>query len=261
MTTHISRMMALAVFAGLVVGGTGCKCVSQNECSPVCKENTEAGLPMIQCQPLDATVTGKEETAVFNVNADGKDLAFQWYRDGRPLADTDGFQGAKKQQLLVSDVPHGKVGNYFCRIISTDSSGFPINTDTRMATLGFVETKSRSTPPVQHQPLPPGSSGTSTCGVYCAYVLFPAGFKPATGHFTASATVRFSNSMNCLPVTSYNLFWQVNALEKGCATNSSDIKKSFPCNAAKTYKFIVYFTGNTWPFPGTAGAEVLLDVN
>jgi hypothetical protein len=260
MTKQTSRMMALVVFAGLVLGVVGCKSVSRNSCAQVCKDNTEAGLPTIQCQPLDTTV-GEKETATFKVTAVGKNLEFQWYRNGYPLTDTEGFKGAKRPQLFISDVSSGKVGNYFCRIIGTDCSEFPISTDTRMATLGYVQTFKPMAQTIQHQPLPPGSSGTSICGPYCAYVPFQTGFKPATGQTLARAKVRLSNSTSYLPVGSYNLFWQASVLERGCATNYTDMEKSFSCKDTKTYKFIVYFTGNTWPLPGAAGADVLLDVN
>jgi hypothetical protein len=255
MTKQISRMMALIAAAGLVVGATGCK--------SVCQANKKAGLPMIVCQPLDQTVD-KDGTAELKAKAIGKHLIYQWYRNGEPLEDTNGIWGANRSHLFVSHLSNGNVGNYSCRIISTDRWEFPVNTDTRLATVGFTEKMKLESQiiTIQHQPLPPGSSGKSSCGPFCAYVLFNAGFTPNTGQNVAYLRVKFSNAANYLPVSAYNVLWQSGTvLDRGCATNYSDTQKSFPCNSAKKYKFIVYFTGNTWPLSGTAGAEVLLNIN
>jgi hypothetical protein len=257
MTRQISRIITLVACAGLIAGATGCKCIYKNECAKVCEENKEAGLPTILCQPLD-TMVGEKESATFNVTAVGKDLAYQWYRNGDPLADKEGFKGANQPQLFVSDLPGGKVGNYFCRIVSTDSSELPISTDTRVATLGIVQRSQVEALTIQHQPPPPGGpSGKCICGVYRAYMIFPAGFKPAAKQTLAHAQATFSNGANLKP-SDYNLLWQTSILDRGCATDSTNSLKSFSCNPAKTYKFTVYFVN--WPLPGSAGAGVILNV-
>lgn len=243
--------------AMMAVGATGCK--------SVCKANKDAGLATIVCQPMNQTV-GDKDTAAFEVKACGRELEYQWYyNDGTkpiPLEDTNGFCGAHRSQLFISNVTN-HVGHYSCRIVSYDVEENPAVTETRMATLGFIRTskKAMSLNIIDHQPPPPGSSGTSSCGPYGAFLLFDntnhAGYKPTAGQQVGFVKVKYSNSLTYLQTSTYELLWKTGVLEKGCATNYTDTQKTFPCNASKYYKFIVYF--KTWP-PAPGSGDVVLDL-
>jgi hypothetical protein len=252
MSNQISRNIILfAIMAAGAAGVAGCK--------SACQANKEIGLAPIVCQPMNQTVK-EGETASFEVIACGRGKEYQWYFDDGsrqvPLEDAKGYRNTHSAKLSVVNVSSNNVGRYFCRIVSYDSEKNPAITETRMATLGFLaRTLPASLSIIDHQPIPPGSSGTSECGSYCAFLLFDntthTGYRPS-GTGAGLARVKFSNNPNDLPTSSYELLWKTGPLDKGCATNFTTTQKSFPCNTAKLYKFIVYFKG-AWPPPAGSG--------
>jgi hypothetical protein len=272
MTKQTSRILALVALAGLAVGATGCKSVCRDCCANAEKGGKGLGSLTIRHQPEDQTVK-ENDKAEFKVDAAGGPLEYQWFFDNGSnrlqLADSRDFNGTRKNKLEVSNVSDNKVGHYYCRIISYDSEENPVSLESRMATLGFIEAPKRpqSLGTVDHQPLPPGSSGTSTCGVYCAFILFDninhAGYKPATGQTKGYLTLKLSNSTGTAPLqtSTYKVLWKTGVREKGCAADYSTTQKWFSCSAPKAYKFIVYFNCENWPPPNSAGAQLLLDVD
>jgi len=238
----------LALTAGVWLAG--CACPYKNV-GTVCKVNEDRGLATIKCQPVDVEVA-QGDTAVFAVDAKGKELIYQWYFRGESgVADVvgSGTTGGRTAQLTVSDVQPPKGGFYYCEIDSTSPLGPPVRTRTRDAHLGIKAEVEPSTGGIQVYPpqqasMPPGSSGNVCGSTYCGYVSYQnggAGFDPDPGTTKGLAKVRVGTVYR--NNNTFHLKWFDNTGGTGCALNSATDpqQKDFTINPSKIYFFTVYF--------------------
>jgi len=115
--------------------------------------------------------------------------------------------------------------------------------------------------PPQHQPMPPGSSGTSVCGAYAGFALYNnggTGYTPDPG--TTLCVVQVQVGGAYLANTQYNLLWRTGATSRGCATAvaGSTTQKTFASSPAKKYSLTLYFMPGNCPPNGT---DVVLEVS
>ena len=108
--------------------------------------------------------------------------------------------------------------------------------------------------------MPPGSSGTSVCGAYAAFLVFSnggGGYTPDPG--TTLCVVQVQVDGVYLANTQYNLLWRVSPIVRGCAAvvAGSATQKSFASSPAKKYSLTLYFTPGNCP---ASGADVVLEV-
>jgi hypothetical protein len=209
------------------------------------------------------------ETAVFAVDATGKDLVYQWYFRGKTgcgdVVGTD-TTGGRTAQLTVLNVDSTKGGAYWAELDSTSPLGPPVRTRTRDAYLGIKAEPGGTASggiqvyPPQQASMPPPSSGSICGGTHCGYVSYQnggAGFDPAAGTTKALAKVRIGTQYR--NNTTFHLKWFDNLGNTGCAANSASpaTQKEFTINANRIYFFTVYFIS---PCPAQ-GAQVFFELS
>lgn len=109
--------------------------------------------------------------------------------------------------------------------------------------------------------MPPGSSGTSVCGPYAAFLVFDngdVGYTPDPG--TTLCIVQVQADGADLDNTQYNLLWRASPTVRGCAAvvEGSATQKSFASSPAKKYSLTLYFKPGDCP---PSGADVVLEVS
>src|SRR4051794_29226922 len=95
--------------------------------SCVCPKQRSTGLPMIKCEPVDVTVQPGQK-AVFEVDARGKNLLYQWYFNDKPMGSE---KGGRERVLVIPSARESDMGSYYAEIESTDLYGGPIGVRTR----------------------------------------------------------------------------------------------------------------------------------
>ncbi len=247
----------LSFSAGLWM--TGCVCPQKNVAN-VCKVNEDRGLAAISCQPVDVEAA-QGDTVVFAVDAKGKDLVYQWYFRGESgvagVVGT-GTIGGRAAQLTVQDVASAKAGAYWCEIDSTGVWGAPVRTRTRDAQLGIKsEVGGTGSGGIQVYPpqlasMPPGNSGSDSCGTHCGWINYQNGgaaFDPDPATTKGLAKVRIGTVYR--DNTTFNLKWFDNLGHSGCAVNTSGstTQKEFTSDPSRLYVFTAYFVSSC-PAPG-----------
>jgi hypothetical protein len=108
--------------------------------------------------------------------------------------------------------------------------------------------------------MPPGSSGTSVCGAYAAFLLFNnggSGYTPDPGTTLCIIEVQVDDVF--VDNTQYNLLWRTSPTVRGCAAvvAGSTTQKSFASSPTKKYGLTLYFKPGCCP---PSGADVALEV-
>jgi hypothetical protein len=171
MTEQTPNIIASAAMAVLVVGATGCKCVSGM--------NSDAGIPAITSQPMEQEVelgTNGPHTATFHVSVKGeKALRFAWYKviataDGTREEPQFGMEGEKRQggltqTLIIPEVEQSDAGLYYCDIAHEAGGGLgDVVTRTRLAPLiVFASTQPLGGPQVSSGQLQGSVPGSNVC--------------------------------------------------------------------------------------------------
>lgn len=245
MITNSSRMLGITLATvGLVLAGCRCKC----------KQNEQAGIGHIKCQPMDVT-TNLNAKAVFEVQLDEKEANYQWFTTNGPVGDyTEGGQSSR----LTVDVRPETAGDYWCEI--DKDWGYPVRTRTRLANLAIASPSSLASPKsgtsqqfltgtniiifdIPPTPgIPPTTSVPSTiCNIsYGTYVVYPLWTPDAnTTKYVAKVKFATTNSAH-VPNTSYELRRRSSATDVYCATNIGTTEKGQSCSGTVQHKFTVY---------------------
>jgi hypothetical protein len=250
---------AVAVLASIFLAG--CCCTNNKPVgggyASACKDNVDAGLPIIRCQPLDVSVQPGTK-ASFYVEATGNNLTYQWHFLGNGATDYVPIPNATQPLLVKDPVGAADYGLYSCTIRSeSDATGIKV-TETREAGLG--RRSGGSGGPFTPMQFPSASGGVSSiCGqtVSGKWVLFPdtqipptgkTGFQGSIWNVTAEPDVQISNN-------DYVLQWWVTGANTGCCskvippTPPNEVK----CNvtAGLVYRFIAHFKVGKAPPNGT----------
>jgi len=239
----------------------GCCCTGNKEggggYSSACKENLNAGIPIIICQPLDATAQPGTK-ASFYVEATGHNLTYQWHFLGNGAADYEAIPNATQPLLVKDPVGTADYGLYYCTVRSeSDATGIKV-TQTRDAGLGGSPGGSGG--PFTPMQFTSASGGVSSiCGqtVSGKWVLFPetripptgaTGFQGSIWNVTANPDVQISND-------DYVLQWWVTGANTACCSKFTPPPppNEVKCNvtAGLVYRFIAHFKVGKAPPNGT----------
>ena len=246
MITNSSRALGIALATvGLMLAGCRCQC----------KQNEQAGIGHIKCQPMDVT-TNQNAKAVFEVQLDEKEANYQWFTTNGPVGAYT--EGGRSSRLTVEVRPETE-GDYWCEI--DEDWGYPVRIRTRLAKLSLNSPNSAfgvkgvrgqlslmgtniiilDIPPTPGFPPTTSVSGTICSNVsYGTYVIYPY-WLPDANTTKYVAKVRFASSNNPPSAnTNYELRRTSSLTDRVCATNMGTIQKSQSCSGAVQHKFTVY---------------------
>jgi hypothetical protein len=268
MSNESRNRIVLMAMACLAVGVTGCCLTPGGSTVEICPENVKARLPSIVCQPLDTEFYKDQASVDLSVNAEGKNLAFQWFYRAPgtiqdvPVTDRADFKNVTNSTLTIAKPSKANIGYYYCEIFSVDDAGFPTRTDTRLVSLGYGGGRPKDhaflsfEPPEQSVPTP-GKAQTSPCGTsYTSEVTFPLG--GGTAALTTNATesiqvvlVTPSGATNDFPSSNAQIYIQDTSANKPpfCAKVSGAYTWSFAGTATHYYRYAVYFDNGKAPSP------------
>ena len=84
---------------------------------------TAVNPPQVVDHPVDQSRLIPGSTVMFSVTATGTEpLSYSWQKDGVPLADGGGIQGANESSLTIIRVFEGDEGSYQCLVSNTVGS-------------------------------------------------------------------------------------------------------------------------------------------
>jgi hypothetical protein len=261
MKEKILTVQRICLVGGVMLAAlfmTGCCCCNTYKGAFACPENLKQDFPVITCQPMDVRADINQK-ATFYVNADGKNLSYQWHYIGGGLsADPVAIPGANKATYTIpSVVPLQQYGLYFCAVYK-GSSPHRV-TQSRMATLGGKGSIGAGGTFASVQNAVQGSGSSSVCGhaVGAKWVGFSPAQAPLSPDFVFQGTLTKIVSGVELPISrsTYYLQWlnSNDSAQKDCCNDvTTDFDNVYACLTPGTpYLFTAFFKSGQAPPLGT----------